>query len=589
MSTVENHSGEPPDTTTTSGLPPRERQSPDRTGSLVAVILCAAFTTAATRLFFSDTLEDSFITFRYSQRLAEGYPLGFWNRTGPPVEGFTSLLWTMLLAGTTALSLPFEMTSKVLGLAFLLGTMAPFAILALFGPHRDLPKDGFVWGARIRLAMLCSLLLLGTSLRLAWYAATGMEATLFACLSAWAILGPWLRPSRLLASLVGVSLVLCRPEGIVVVLLAFALHGGEAILLRQTLRSALVPLAWSTATQVALVIFRLAYFGYPLPNTYYAKAHGASLHHLRLGLTYSWDFVLRNPALHGLLLTGCTFLVWKLIRLCRRAGGPRLDFLVPALLSCYLFCWYAYVTKVGGDNYWPFPHHRHFVHAAPALYLTAGVALVSLIRSTRWAITVVCVVSLIDNVCTAEAGKRNLMEVMTSAFQKFPTMDEGPDPYSLWFFPFRDSEVSIACEIGGRIPFFVDAYHIDMLGLNDVHIAHHGRYDSSSFVDSKSDMNYVFGLRPDIFASSLKASDVTRGAPRKKLIKRRTRMMVSTLDNAIFQNEYSFVENGPYDRKDRAVFARTDFCHAQPAWRCIPVKALQLGKKGSRRENGERR
>ncbi|MBA2669896.1 MAG: hypothetical protein H0U67_05945, partial [Gemmatimonadetes bacterium] len=54
-------------------------------------------------VFYPGTLEDAFITFRYSQHLAAGYGLGAWNIGGERVEGYTSFLWMLLLAGSGSL------------------------------------------------------------------------------------------------------------------------------------------------------------------------------------------------------------------------------------------------------------------------------------------------------------------------------------------------------------------------------------------------------------------------------------------------------------------------------------------------------
>ena len=54
------------------------------------ILLAAAATTVVAMLtvvLWRVTLDDAFITFRYSRHLAEGYGLGAWNHTGEHVEG----------------------------------------------------------------------------------------------------------------------------------------------------------------------------------------------------------------------------------------------------------------------------------------------------------------------------------------------------------------------------------------------------------------------------------------------------------------------------------------------------------------------
>src|SRR6476646_8074071 len=78
------------------------------------------------------TLDDAYITFRYARHLAEGYGLGAWNHTGEHVEGYSSLLWTLLLAGAAWLGVDVRLASKVLGAA-----AALVVIAALVGRRDD--------------------------------------------------------------------------------------------------------------------------------------------------------------------------------------------------------------------------------------------------------------------------------------------------------------------------------------------------------------------------------------------------------------------------------------------------------------------
>ena len=85
-----------------------------------AILLAlAAMTVAATLtvLLSRVTLDDAYITFRYARHLAEGYGFGAWNHTGEHVEGYSSLLWMLLLAGAARLGVDVRLASKVLGVA----------------------------------------------------------------------------------------------------------------------------------------------------------------------------------------------------------------------------------------------------------------------------------------------------------------------------------------------------------------------------------------------------------------------------------------------------------------------------------------
>jgi hypothetical protein len=97
------------------------------------------------------TLDDAYITFRYARHLAEGYGLGAWNRTGEPVEGYSSLLWTLLLAGAARLGVDIRLASKVLGAA-----AALVVIAALVRRRDDRPPSLRVSSSRCMCRSCCA-------------------------------------------------------------------------------------------------------------------------------------------------------------------------------------------------------------------------------------------------------------------------------------------------------------------------------------------------------------------------------------------------------------------------------------------------
>ena len=65
---------------------------------------------------------------------------------------------------------------------------------------------------------------------------------------------------------------------------------------RSGLRTALLPAATFGAALLALLLFRLGYFGYPLPNTYYAKVSPDLPTNLWNGGAYLAGYLFLNPA-----------------------------------------------------------------------------------------------------------------------------------------------------------------------------------------------------------------------------------------------------------------------------------------------------
>ena len=139
------------------------------------LLAAAAMTIVATLTVFLSrllTLDDAYITYRYARHLAEGYGLGAWNHTGEHVEGYSSLLWTLLLGGAAWLGADVRIASKVFGTAAVLLVMA-----VLFRSREDRPA-------------VLSGVFLALYLPFTFYAASGMEAVGFASLVALALVGP---------------------------------------------------------------------------------------------------------------------------------------------------------------------------------------------------------------------------------------------------------------------------------------------------------------------------------------------------------------------------------------------------------------
>jgi len=102
---------------------------------------------------------------------------------------------------------------------------------------------------------------------------------------------------------------------------------------------------------VALMGFRLWYFGYPLPNTFYAKVSPDPLYDLGRGVTYLAKFVLSNPLnapaiLAAVIPAGLGIRTWL--------HGDRvraLSALPFAILTIWLFLGLAIPAAAGGDHF----------------------------------------------------------------------------------------------------------------------------------------------------------------------------------------------------------------------------------------------
>ena len=288
--------------------------------------------------------DDAFISFRYVRNLLEGHGLVF--NPGEYVEGYSNFLWVLELAALWGLfGLRPEQAAPWLSVVYTVGTLAVVLWWAARAPglrHRRL-------AAWMAIGLLCS-----SATFAAWTSGGGLETRQFTFFVAVAVVCLLLhgrgRRGLMVASLALAAAALTRPEGPLIAACCFAWYAAATVASGQRWDGR--HLACLVAPFVALVaahfLFRYAYYGEWLPNTYYAK-------HVRpwyeAGFKYLWLAALET----GLYL----FLPLALAAL-RRAWRSRQDLAYALPLLCVV-AHMAYILRIGGDHfeyrpldfYWP--------------------------------------------------------------------------------------------------------------------------------------------------------------------------------------------------------------------------------------------
>jgi hypothetical protein len=217
------------------------------------------------------TMDDAFISFRYSENLAAGLGLVF--NPGERVEGYTNFLWTVLMAvpavfGAGNHDVGMLVIGKLLSLAFTLGSVALVC-------WDTAPTSG---QRRLALLPLGALFLVTTAPTLVW-SVGALEGPMVGFLIAFSV-KRWLaeldRPVRISWSAVLLALAaMTRPEPAVLI--------GPMLALRIITSRQSLPAAWREHGRYLLafavpfglfLLWRYSYYGSLVPNTYYAKLHG---------------------------------------------------------------------------------------------------------------------------------------------------------------------------------------------------------------------------------------------------------------------------------------------------------------------------
>ncbi|MEM1429467.1 MAG: hypothetical protein AAGG09_08410 [Pseudomonadota bacterium] len=295
-------------------------------------------------------IDDAGITFAYSRSLAEGHGLVAqpWM---PREEGYSSSLWMAILAGGHALGADIPQLAKALGIGC---AMLASVLVALAAMART---------ADARLGAAAGLTA-GTAPVVVW-AASGQEHALQALLLVAAGLSPlvtkrWRRALALILALY----VFVRPEAPLLVI------GAAVAVVALSERSTWTGRIWegvliglpALAAVAGLIAFRIAYFGDPFPNPYYAKASDVGVLPVLNLFAGGWQYVLTGLAHSGALL---------LVGLVAMAGVRRDDpacVLVLALVTAQI----VFVAWAGGD--WMF-QARFLMPILPLIAFLAALAL----------------------------------------------------------------------------------------------------------------------------------------------------------------------------------------------------------------------
>jgi hypothetical protein len=494
--------------------------------------------------YWAHTLEDAMISFRYALRIAEHYPFGYWNRVGPAVEGYTSTLWVCVLSLAGDRVDAITTLSKVCGVLAFLGIPTTLLLLARTRiPLVSLDPDAF--------RRSCSLAAIATLLYvpLIWYATVGMETTLFTLLVTLVFLAPIATSNTAVLTALNVLAITTRPDGAL-----FVLGSAAAFLILDVnnRRHRSIILVTSLAALAAIFAWRVHYFGYPMPNTYYAKASGAGLMHVPAGLHYVGTWLLSHPymVIPPLLLLFAT-------RFGRK--HPVSPFILALMAT---LCIYGLlIIKVGGDDYAAFPFWRHALQITPLLFFLTFYSL-CLLNSPRWVEAGILCCALLWPLLglIPHAQSVTLRTQAIAGLNRDRLFANQPfNPFFLWLRSLTDRNTTVVTSLAGELPLAVDAIHIDALGLNDEYIAHHGTFDPNGAIDSKSDFAYVMSKKPDIIEGYVSALAILHRRPYVELARTRPKMITEMFTNDVFRSEYVFVTNAPYGLFDRAIFLRRDF------------------------------
>jgi hypothetical protein len=432
-----------------------------------------------------DMTDDAFIFFRYVENWVGGHGLT-WNPGHEPVEGYTSFLFVVLLAIPAALGahLPsFVHVINLLLLFALLYAMARFVAVGIGG-----------W----KPATLVAPLLAASSFQVVVFARGGMETVLFALVLVAAfhvaVFGDRRRRTLLLSGALFGLLVLVRPDGIVAYAVFVAYQVASALRAKQPavpMRDELLRAAGVVAILAPHLIFRIAYYGELVPNTFQAKV-GLSAPVITRGVKAVLVYL---STLRGGLLIGAVGL-WALAPR-TRAGG---------VLGSFLLVWLVYLATVGLSSMtWWYAMPLDVISmlwlgwSLAALRATNPERFAS--RRSRWigglALAVVSFANLSAGInralVTPSVFAQGLYEEPSDLTQKVTNYVK----VGKLMGELVEADETLAVAECGAVPYYAGIVTYDALGLNDKHIARQPVSPGTwAFGHEKGDAAYLLAQKP---------------------------------------------------------------------------------------------
>lgn len=275
--------------------------------------------------------DDAFISFRYAVNFADGNGLVF--NIDERVEGYTNFLWVIIISIFSFLGVLPEKIANVISIA-----ASIILILSVIWFNRKFFADH-----KYDLIILAAPFLLVLNRTYAVWSTSGLETKLFSFfifLSLAFLIRGWYEDSKYLkaSAILFAFTSLTRPEGILLTASFFGYYLVLKFIRREKMSQIFIPILIYLIIVGSHFIFRLIYYGYLFPNTFYAKVEGFWF---EAGFSYLFLFI-HEYGLYFLLLP-------VLFVLSKNYDRTRRQILLATTLPFIPYL--IYLASIGGDHF----------------------------------------------------------------------------------------------------------------------------------------------------------------------------------------------------------------------------------------------
>ena len=460
--------------------------------------IIAALTGALALLLFNGivyhnfVLDDAFITLRYSRHFADGLGPN-WNSSGR-VEVYTSFLWMALLAGVAKLGFDLVVSVRVLGFLAVAATWIPvYKLWRLWS--RETEGSG-IGNPVVFAAVVVGLALTGG---VGVASSGGLETPLFMALITWSAYlymaerrgglrerrsGPVPIPWSALAL---AATAMTRPEGLIVAGVTGLFVLFDAATMPNRRQAIARAVSWGgvfLAIYGSYFLWRYTYYDYLLPNTFYAKVEPNSVLFER-GLAYVYEGGLRLHLLPMFVGTAILLTRPKL-----RHDAVYLIVLCGTMVTAVVF--------EGGDF---IGRTRFLIPVLPLMFLggLAGLAMLLKNLAQRPATA-----ALIATVALGLGGLTLLQDAHDPNLAVVRESHEARQLLGTWISEHTPEDYTIGAFAVGVVGYYSQREFLDLLGINDVVIAHTKvpRFGKGIAGHEKYNVDYMFAEQPEVIVIS---------------------------------------------------------------------------------------
>ncbi len=513
-------------------------------------------------------IDDANIFLNYAHHFSNGE--GFvYNTHGERVEGFTSMLWVLICAAFFLLSAHPEFILLII--CFLLTvTTVTFAYEEVSKDVKQLNesfyKKHFLWLYTVFLICI-------GPLYFAWSVLSLMENALWNFLFTTLVISI-LQYSKTnisllkktIVCLLAILLVLTRPEAYAWNILFFFLF---IIITIKNKRSVLFSLAYLILSITAILFmanFRIHYFGYPLPNTYYAKVSPDKFYNIKEGLIYAINFITDSHPVIILFITALLVVTVSLLlnKKFKLQSPTEIGILIITLIICISLC---LPLTTGGDHFAGFRFYQDIillsVWAIPAMLIIHRDAV---FNRFKYAILSWQLIAIIFFVFIGSGTLFNLKHPLQTQLNyefDFANTERimGEDMNDVW----RDSaqRPSVGVIFAGGFALKYNGTTIDLMGLNNT-LMGHSSGDRIGIKNHAAFNKLVFyKLNPDIILPEQVTSDKQAYIEYVQLLSEENffnKAMKNIFNDLAFQqNYYPVTITNKLNRNKIFLFANKDF------------------------------